>query len=347
MSTQEAAQQTPESAPQPPESGPSLFGRVKGLDVQEYALGVVLVLLFVTGAILKPDTFPTWDNVRNMLTQASVVGVLAIGMTFVIATAGIDLSVGSMVAAAGMFGGILIDPGGTSIVFILGAIAFATFLGAVNATAIAYGRVVPFIATLAMFSIGRGLALLLNDKLPVSLLDLNGGSFADPSPFSLLWFGTGRLAGIPISVFVFVAIAIGGWVLLNRTRYGRYVVSVGGNREAARIAGVPVRRVIFSVYVLMGLLAGVATVLLCSRLGSASPVSGNLYELDAIGAVVIGGTALAGGRATIVGTFLGVLTFALIFSLMTQLDLSTEVQQVVKGAIVLGAVLLQRPEARY
>ena len=345
MSTQEA------KTPAPPTPGPggaaTLLARVKGLEFQDYALAIVVVLLFVAGAILKPDTFPTVDNVRNMLTQASVVGVLAIGMTFVIATAGIDLSVGSMVAAAGVFGGVLIDPSGTSLVFILGALAFATLLGTVNATAIAFGRVVPFIATLAMFSIGKGLALLLNDKLPIGLLDLNGGSFGDPAAFSLLWFGTGRIAGIPVSVYVFIGITIAGWVLLNRTRYGRYVVAVGGNREAARIAGVPVRRTIFSVYVLMGLLAGVATVLLCARLGSASPVSGNLYELDAIGAVVIGGTALAGGRATIVGTFLGVLTFALIFSLMTQLNLSTEVQQVTKGAIVLGAVLLQRPESRY
>jgi ribose transport system permease protein len=309
---------------------------------------VVVILLFVAGAILKPDTFPTWDNVRNMLTQASVIGVLAMGMTFVIATAGIDLSVGSIVAAAGMFGGVVLgDTGTSSLLFIVAALAFATALGTVNAISIAYGRVVPFIATLAMFSIGRGIALLLNDKLPVSLLDLNGGSFGDPRPFSLLWFGNGRIFGIPVSVYVFVAITIAGWIVLNRTRYGRYVVSVGGNREAARIAGVPVRRIIFSVYVMSGLLAGVASVLLCARLGSASPVSGNLYELDAIGAVVIGGTALAGGRATIVGTFLGVLTFALIFSLMTQLNLSTEIQQVTKGLIVLGAVLLQRPEARY
>jgi ribose transport system permease protein len=232
-------------------------------------------------------------------------------------------------------------------VFIGGTVLFALMLGTVNATAISYGRVVPFIATLAMFSIARGLALLLNHKLPVSLLDLNGGSFANPGVFSLLWFGTGRIAGIPVSVFVFIGITVAGWVLLNRTRYGRYVVAVGGNREAARIAGVPVRKIIFSVYALSGFLAGIASVLLCARLGSASPVSGNLYELDAIGAVVIGGTSLAGGRATIVGTFLGVLTFALIFSLMTQLNLSTEVQQVTKGAIVLGAVLLQRPEARF
>ncbi len=326
----------------------STIDRLKRLEFQEYALAIVVVVLFLVGAILKPETFPTWDNVRNMLTQASVIGVLAIGMTFVIATAGIDLSVGSMVAAAGVFGGIMLGDEGTStLVFVVTAVAFATGLGMINAVAVAYGRVVPFIATLAMFSIGRGIALLLNDKLPVSLLDLNGGSFGDPATFSLLWFGNGRIVGIPVSVYVFLAITIAGWVLLNRTRYGRYVVSVGGNREAARIAGVPVRRTIFSVYVLMGLLAGVATVLLCARLGSASPVSGNLYELDAIGAVVIGGTSLAGGRASIVGTFLGVLTFALIFSLMTQLNLSTEVQQVTKGVIVLGAVLLQRPEARY
>src|ERR687898_123475 len=338
---------TPAQAAEP-DQGRAYSDRLKALRVQEYGLAAVVVLLFVAGSILKPETFPTWDNVRNMLTQASVVGVLAIGMTFVIATAGIDLSVGSMVAAAGVFGGILIgDDGTSSLVFILAAIAFATFLGTINATAVASGRVVPFIATLAMFSVARGLALLLNDQLPVSLLDLNGGSFGDPRPFSLLWFGNGRIGGIPVSVYVFLAITILGWVVLNRTRYGRYVIAVGGNREAARIAGVPVRRVIFSVYVLSGVLAGVATVLLCARLGSASPVSGNLYELDAIGAVVIGGTSLAGGRATIVGTFLGVLTFALIFSLMTQLNLSTEVQQVTKGLIVLGAVLLQRSEARY
>ena len=325
----------------------ALRGRLGALQFQEYALALVVVALFVAGAILRPDTFPTWDNIRNMLTQASIIGVLAVGMTFVIATSGIDLSVGSMVAAAGVFGGILVDPSGTTLVFVLGAIGFAVLLGTINATAITFGRVVPFIATLAMFSIARGLSLLLNDKLPVGLLDLNGGSFGDPAPFSLLWFGTGKIFGIPVSVWIFLGIVIGGWVLLNRTRFGRYVVAVGGNREAARIAGVPVRKVIFSVYVLSGLMAGIATVLLCARLGSASPVSGNLYELDAIGAVVIGGTSLAGGRATMVGTFLGVLTFALIFSLMTQLDLSTEIQQVTKGTIVLGAVLLQRPEARW
>ena len=253
-------------------------------------------------------------------------------MTFVIATGGIDLSVGSVLAAAGVAGGLLVDSG--SAAFILGALAFGLLLGGVNAGMIAYGRVVPFIATLAMFAMARGLALLMNDKQPISLFGADG----------VRWFGTGEIAGIPVSVVFLIGITIAAWVLMNRTSFGRYVVAVGGNREAARIAGVPVQRIVFAVYCLTGLLAGLAAVLLAGRLASASPVSGNLLELDAIGAVVIGGTSLAGGRATIVGTFLGVMVFAIIFNLLTQLNLATEWQQIVKGVIILAAVLIQRPE---
>ena len=301
--------------------------------LQELTLVVVIVALLVVGAILKPDTFPTIDNFRAILTQASVVGVLAIGMTFVIATAGIDLSVGSAVAAAGVAGGLLVDDGGTAM-FLFGALAFGLMIGTVNASAIAYGKVVPFIATLAMLAIARGLALQMSDKAPISLLDYDG----------IRWFGTGRILGQPVSIWIFVAVSVLGWVLLNRTRYGRHVVAVGGNREAARIAGVPVRRTIFSVYCLSGLLAGLAAILLSGRLASASPISGNLLELDAIGATVIGGTSLAGGKATIGGTFMGVVVFAMIFNLLTQLNLATEWQQIVKGVIILAAVLIQRPE---
>ena len=302
-----------------------------GVQLQEYTLAGVILVLVVVGAALKPDTVPTADNLRAVVTQASVVGVLAIGMTFVIATAGIDLSVGSVVAAAGVAGGLLVDNG--SLAFILGAIGFGLLLGLVNATSIAYGRVIPFIATLAMFAIARGLALQMSGKSPISLLGSDG----------VRWFGTGKILTVPVSVVVFLAITVGGWILLNRTRYGRHVVAVGGNREAARIAGVPVRRIIFSVYCMTGLLAGVAAVLLCGRLASASPVSGQLLELDAIGATVIGGTSLSGGKATIVGTFLGVMVFAVIFNLLTQLNLATEWQQIVKGVIILAAVLIQRP----
>lgn len=308
------------------------LGLPGGVRLQEYTLVGVVLALIVIGRVLKPETFLTADNMRAILTQASVVGVLAIGMTFVIATAGIDLSVGSMVAAAGVAGGLVVDSG--AVAFVCGALAFGLLLGGINGGAVAYGKVVPFVATLAMLAMARGLALLMSEKNPISLLGADG----------VRWFGTGRIMGIPVSVAIFIGVAIGGWIILNRTRYGRHVVAVGGNREAARIAGVPVRRIVFSVYCLTGLLAGLAAVLLSGRLASASPVAGQLLELDAIGAVVIGGTSLAGGRATIFGTFLGVMVFAIIFNLLTQLNLATEWQQIVKGVIILGAVLIQRPE---
>jgi ribose transport system permease protein len=300
------------------------------IDYQEYALVGVIALLLVAGGVLEGDSFLSKDNMFNVLRQGSVVGVLAIGMTFVIATAGIDLSVGSMVAAAGVAGGLLVDSG--SLAFVAGAILLGVALGSINGAAVAYGKVVPFIATLAMLLIARGLALWMSDKTPISLFDLE----------AVRWFGTGEILTIPSSLVVFLGVAAIGWVLLNRTPYGRYVVAVGGNPEAARIAGVKVQRILFSVYVLSGICVGVAAVLLCGRLASASPVAGTLYELDAIAAVVIGGTSLAGGRATIVGTVLGVITFALVFNLLTLMNLAVEIQSITKGLIILAAVLLQR-----
>jgi ribose transport system permease protein len=309
------------------------FGLSGGqFQIQEYALLGVVILLMIAGAILEPDVFPTSDNILNVLRQSSVIGVLAIGMTFVIATSGIDLSVGSMTAAAAAVGGQLADSG--SLAFLLGAFATGIILGGVNGGLIAYGRLVPFIVTLAMFAMARGLALWISDKTPVSIFDLD----------SVRWFGTGEIVGIPSAVFVFLAVAVAAWILLNRTSYGRHVVAVGGNREAARIAGVKVSRIVFSVYVISGFCVAIAAILVSGRLSSASPVIGTLYELDAIAAVVIGGTALAGGRATIVGTVLGVLTFALIFNIMTLMDLAVEIQQVSKGLIIIAAVLLQRKQ---
>jgi ribose transport system permease protein len=302
------------------------------IQLQEYALVGVVAAILIVGAILEPDSFLTSDNMLNVLRQASVVGVLAIGMTFVIATGGIDLSVGSMVAAAAVAGGQLADSG--SMMFVLGAFAMGILLGGINASAIAFGKVVPFIATLAMFTMARGLALWLSDKTPVSLFSLDG----------VRWFGNGEVIGIPSAAIVFLAVTVFAWVLLNRTRYGRYVVATGGNREAARIAGVKVPWIIFSVYVISGICVAIAAILVSGRLASASPIIGNLYELDAIAAVVIGGSALAGGRATIVGTFLGVITFALIFNLLTLMDLAVEIQQITKGLIILAAVLIQRRE---
>ena len=300
------------------------------IQLQEYALAGVVLLLVLAGAVLESDDFLTSDNMLNVLRQASIVGVLAIGMTFVIATAGIDLSVGSMVAAAAIAGGQFVDSG--SFVFFLAALGMGVLLGGVNGAAIAYGRVPPFMATLAMLLAARGIALWLSDKTPISIFELEG----------IRWLGNGELIGIPSSAVVFLAITVIGWVLLNRTRYGRYVVAVGGNREAARIAGVKVRPIVFSVYVLSGICVAIAAVMLTGRLASASPLVGNLYELDAIAAVVIGGTSLAGGRATVTGTVLGVITFGLVFNILNILDMPTELQQLSRGVIILAAAALQR-----
>lgn len=308
-------------------NGAAAWRRIR---IQEMALPVVIVLLLVAGTIDDRDAFMTWDNMRTVITQVSVTGVVAVGMTFVIATGGIDLSVGSMLAAASIAGGLAGDQ--QSLPFLLGALGFGVLLGTVNGVAIAYGRIVPFVATLAMFAGARGLALWMNDRNSISLSDLD----------VVRDLGRGRTLGLPNAALVFLAVTAFGWVLLNRTRYGRHVVAVGGNREAARMSGIRPTRIVASVYVLSGLCVGISAVLLSGRLGSASPVSGELLELDAIAAVVIGGTSLAGGRATITGTFLGVLTFGLLFNLLNQMDMAVEVQQFTKGLIILGAAALQR-----
>jgi ribose transport system permease protein len=204
-------------------------------------------------------------------------------------------------------------------------------LGAVNGLAITWGRIVPFIATLAMFSSARGLALLMSDNTPIVITnDLITG------------FGTKRVLGVPMPVYVFALVAVVAWVVLNRTAFGRHVVAVGGNAEAARASGIRVERVVFAVYVISGLCVGIGAVLVTGRLGSASPVIGNGYELDAIAASVIGGAALSGGKGGIGGSVLGVLLFQVIFNLFNLLDVNTNLQGVLKGLIILAAVVLQR-----
>jgi ribose transport system permease protein len=304
--------------------------RLRQVPVQELVLPIVIIALIIVGVIIRPGVFLTSDNLLNVLTQASITGIIAIGMTFVIATGGIDLSVGSVLAAACIAGGLLADYG--SWMFMLGAIGFALLLGCINGLAITWGKVVPFIATLAMLTIARGLALWMSDKTPISLIELE----------ILQGFGSGRVLGVPVPALVFVAVAIAGWVLLNRTTFGRRAIAVGGNRSAARIAGIRPGRVIFAVYALTGLCVGISAILLSGRLASASPVVGNLVELDAIAAVVIGGTALTGGKATVTGTFFGVITFGLIFNLLNLLNMPTEIQGIVKGVLILIAVALQR-----
>lgn len=298
------------------------------LHLGQYGLAGILLLLCVV-ATFASDAFLTRDNLINVLTQASVIGILTIGMTFVILTGGIDLSVGSMLAVASIYLGLQQDSGG--IVMLFAALLGGLALGAVNGLAITWGRVVPFIATLAMFSSARGLALLMSDNTPIVITnDLITG------------FGTKRVVGVPMPVYVFAFVAVVAWFVLNRTAFGRHVVAVGGNAEAARASGIRVERVVFAVYAISGLCVGIGAVLVTGRLGSASPVIGNGYELDAIAASVIGGAALSGGKGGIGGSVLGVLLFQVIFNLFNLLDVNTNLQGVLKGLIILAAVVLQR-----
>lgn len=311
-----------------PASAPSASRRMR---VQEWALPFVIVALVVLGTFLKGSLFFSTANLWNVLVQASVAGTIAVGMTFVIATGGIDLAVGSMLAAAAVIGGKYFHSDGSA-VFMIATIATAAGFGAVTGIAVTWLRIVPFIATLAMLTIARGIAHQVSHQTPIGLYHLE----------ALTKIGSARIFGIPIQAIVFLLVVALGWVLLNRTRYGRYVIAVGGNREAARIAGIRVRLIEFSVYVLLGVCTGISSVLQAGQLASASPVVGLGLELNAIAAVVIGGTSLAGGRCTMLGTFFGVFTFAIIFNLLTLMNVASHLQLIFLGVIVLGAAGVQR-----
>ncbi|MFI0514859.1 ribose transport system permease protein [Streptomyces canus] len=302
-------------------------------DVRTLSLLGVLAALVVVGGITAPDEFLSTSNLQLVLTQASVIGVVTVGMTFVITSGGIDLSVGAMVALSSVWATTVATQefGFAGILFT--AVVVGVGCGLVNGVLIAYGRMVPFIATLAMLASARGLALQITD-----------GSTQIVSVRSVLDLGArdSYILGIPPLVLIFAAVTVIGWLLLNRTTFGRRTVAVGGNAEAARLAGIDVRRQRLYLYLLSGLCCGIAAFMLIVLAGSGQNTNGNLYELDAIAAAIIGGTLLSGGRGTIIGSVLGVLVFTTITNIFALNNLETAVQQIAKGAIIVAAVLVQR-----
>jgi ribose transport system permease protein len=302
-------------------------------DVRTLSLIGVLVALALIGGVTKPDEFLATSNVQLILTQASVIGVVTVGMTFVITSGGIDLSVGAIVALASVWATTVAtqEYGFAGILFT--AVVVGVGCGLVNGLLIAYGGMVPFIATLAMLASARGLALQITEgktqmvTIP-SVLDLGERD--------------AYLFGIPPLVLVFAAVTVVGWLVLNRTTFGRRTVAVGGNAEAARLAGIDVRRQRLYLYLLSGLCCGIAAFLLIVLSGSGQNTNGNLYELDAIAAAIIGGTLLSGGRGTITGSVLGVLIFTTITNIFALNNLESATQQIAKGAIIVAAVLVQR-----
>ncbi|MCI3271089.1 ABC transporter permease [Streptomyces cylindrosporus] len=315
---------------------PSWRGLLARADVRTLSLLGVLAALVLTGGITKPDEFLDTRNLQLVLTQASVIGVVTVGMTFVITSGGIDLSVGAIVALASVWATTVAtqDYGFAGVLFT--AVIVGVGCGLVNGLLIAYGGMVPFIATLAMLASARGLALQITDgktqivTIP-GILDLGERD--------------AYVLGIPPLVMVFAVVTIIGWLILNRTTFGRRTVAVGGNAEAARLAGIDVRRQRLYLYLLSGLCCGIAAFLLIILSGSGQNTNGNLYELDAIAAAIIGGTLLSGGRGTITGSVLGVLIFTTITNIFALNNLQSDVQQIAKGAIIVAAVLVQRRTA--
>ncbi|WP_416182947.1 ABC transporter permease [Microbacterium invictum] len=304
-------------------------------------LGLVLALLLlvVVGAVTAPDTFTSLDNMLTILRQASIIGVVSIGMTFVIISGGIDLSVGSVVGLASVVATLAAIQDLADqlhwVVMIIMALAVGAGAGLINGIVIAYGKVAAFMATLAMLVAARGLAEILAERRTLVVEERGFVTFMNTD-----------ILGVDMLIWIFAVVAGLGWVLLNRTTFGRRTIAIGGNREAARLAGINVRRHTVWLYVISGFTAGIGALMYLGRTTAGTSTHGTLLELDAIAAVVVGGTLLIGGRGTITGTVFGVLIFATLTNVFVQNNLNSSVQAVVKGVIIVVAVLLQQRFAR-
>ncbi|NIJ13428.1 ribose transport system permease protein [Saccharomonospora amisosensis] len=300
------------------------------LDVRLLGLAGVLVLLCLIGLFSSPGTFLTEGNISTMLRLAAAIGVVSVGMTFVIIAGGIDLSVGSIVALASVWMTTLATQSYGPVVMVLCAVLVGMGCGLVNGLLISYGKVVPFIMTLAMMASARGLAERISGRQTQVVTETG---FTD--------FFRGSFLGISVLVWMLALVFVVGWVVLNRTTFGRRTFAIGGNAEAARLSGINVKLHTALVYGISGLCCGIAAIMIVARTTSGASTNGLFYELDAIAAVVIGGTLLAGGRGSLIGTLIGVLIFTVLNSIFTQNNLDTDIQNIAKGAIIVAAVLLQ------
>jgi ribose transport system permease protein len=307
-----------------------------------------LIALFILCLFLSvmSDKFFTVDNGWNVMRQISVNICISVGMTLVVLTGGIDLSVGSVLALCGAVTAGLLKSGipihslnlfiGFSLLgAILVGIITGTLMGSFNGWTITKFKVPPFVATLAMLTIGRGLTMLWTNGFPISSL---GNNFA--------FIGTGWFLGVPVPVWISAIIVIGAIVITTKTALGRYIYAIGGNVDAARLSGINIKRITIIVYSIAGALAAIGGIIVTSRLDSAQPNAGISYELDSIAAVVIGGTSLSGGRGTIMGTVLGAIIIGVLNNGLVLLNVSPFWQQVVKGGVILLAVIIDRANAK-
>jgi ribose transport system permease protein len=292
--------------------------------------GTLLGLLALSAVLwaLTPH-FLTVSNLLNVAQQTSINAIVAVGMTFVILSGGIDLSVGSIVALSGVVLGMLLQQGVPVPLAITAALAAGLACGLVNGVLVSAGGLPPFIVTLGMMSVARGAALVMTEGRPVSGFDAGFRALA-----------TGSVGFVPAPVALTIAVYVAGHIVLTQTAFGRYVYAIGGNEAATRFSGVSVRLHKAIIYGVCGMTSAVAAVILTARLDSAQPIAGMMYELDAIAATVIGGTSLMGGQGTLAGTLVGALIMGVLRNGLNLLGVSSFLQQIVIGAVIVGAVLV-------
>lgn len=292
------------------------------------------ICLFTLMMLLN-DSFLTVNNLTNIARQVSINAVIAVGMTCAILTAGIDLSVGPVMALSGTVAAGLMIAGIPIPLAMLAGLCIGAALGAINGCCIAYARMPPIIVTLATMGIARGLALIYTGGYPISGL---------PAAFS--FWGRGEWLGIQVPILIMALVYLLAWILLNHMPFGRYVYAIGGNEEAARLSGIPVPRYKLLVYTLSGLTAALAGLVLSSRLMSGQPNAGDAFELDAIAAVVLGGAAISGGKGVIIGTLIGAMMLGVLNNGLNLMGVSPYVQNVIKGGIILAAIYISSDRRR-
>lgn len=295
-------------------------------------MGPLLGLIIISLALaLLSDRFLTVNNLLNVTRQVSLNAIISVGMTLVILTGGIDLSVGSIVAMAGSITAGLMASGQGIVTSVVAGIIVGSALGLINGLLITKGKIPPFIATMGMMTVARGYTLVYTEGRPIT--GLTEG---------FRWLGGGYIVGIPVPVIIMALIFITAYIILKKNQLGRYIYAIGGNEEAARLSGIGTKKILVTVYTLSGLLAGLSGIILTSRLNSAQPTAGMGFELDAIAAVVLGGTSLSGGVGTIGGTLVGAMIIGVLDNGLNLLNVSSFYQQVAKGVVILLAVLLDR-----
>jgi ribose/xylose/arabinose/galactoside ABC-type transport system permease subunit len=303
-----------------------------------HASGLVWVLIAMcVAAALISDAFLNPFNLVNVARQVALFGIVSIGMTFVILTAGIDLSVGSIVAVVAVVSAMLLGNGMPVLLVMFASLAIGLALGALNGVGITLGGLPPFIMTLGMMVMGRGLAMTISEGHPIHFPNASA-DFA--------WLGQGYFLRLPVPVWIFAAVACAAYVVLRYTPFGRSVFAVGSNQEAARLAGINVGLVVFSVYAISGVLSALTALIFVSRLTVGEPVAGIGLELEAIAVTVIGGTSLFGGEGGVVGTVIGAAIFAVLANILNLAGVSPFTQQIVKGGIIVAAVLFETRRRR-